>query len=72
MLFANQGFLMKVKRRDYFLKMVAGAGVAIALGGGFWNHSKLPLLENFNPLALKSGFPRSVDNAWAGAGLLSG
>jgi len=37
--------MMKINRRD-FLKIGGGAGVAIALGGGFWKWSQFPVSEN--------------------------
>jgi anaerobic selenocysteine-containing dehydrogenase len=54
---------MKIKRRD-FLKMGAGAGVAVALGGGFWRWSQFPSQEK----ALEPGIEKWVPTVCAQCG----
>jgi hypothetical protein len=56
---------MKINRRD-LLRMGGGAGVAIALGGGFWKWSQLPPAEKgLEPVSKM--FPTVQPNVWVAA-----
>ncbi len=60
---------MKINRRD-FLKMGAGAGTAIALGGGFWKWSQFPVAENLNPPGAERWVPTVCGQCMGGCGIL--
>jgi anaerobic selenocysteine-containing dehydrogenase len=62
-------FEMKFNRRD-FLKMGGGAGVAIALGGGFWKWSQLPAVENLNAPGVERWVPTVCAQCMGGCGIL--
>jgi anaerobic selenocysteine-containing dehydrogenase len=61
---------MKIKRRD-FLKMGAGAGVAIALGGGYWKWSQFPAVENLNAPGVERWVPTVCGQCMGGCGVLA-
>ena len=61
--------LMKINRRD-FLKMGGGAGVAIALGGGFWKWSQFPAVENLNAPGVERWVPTVCGQCMGGCGIL--
>jgi anaerobic selenocysteine-containing dehydrogenase len=60
---------MKVSRRG-FLKMGGGAGVAIALGGGFWKWSQFPVTENINAPGIEKWIPTVCGQCMGGCGIL--
>jgi anaerobic selenocysteine-containing dehydrogenase len=60
---------MKIKRRD-FLKMGAGAGVAVALGGGFWKWSQFPPQENGLEPGVEKWVPTICAQCGGGCGIL--
>jgi anaerobic selenocysteine-containing dehydrogenase len=60
---------MKISRRD-FLKMGGGAGAAIALGGGFYKWSELPLPEKAYPPGVESWVPTVCGQCTGGCGTL--
>ncbi len=60
---------MKITRRD-LLKMGGGAGVAIALGGGFWKWSQLPTLEGQNEPGIEKWVPTVCAQCMGGCGVL--
>ena len=60
---------MKIKRRD-FLKMGGGAGVALALGGGFWRWSQLPPLEKGLEPGVEKWVPTVCAQCMGGCGIL--
>jgi anaerobic selenocysteine-containing dehydrogenase len=60
---------MKMKRRD-FLKMGAGTGVAIALGGGFWKWSQLPPQEKGLEPGVEKWVPTVCAQCMGGCGIL--
>ena len=60
---------MKINRRD-FLKMGGGAGVAIALGGGFWKWSQFPAAENLNAPCIEKWIPTICGQCMGGCGIL--
>ena len=62
--------MMKINRRD-FLKMGGGAGVAIALGGGFWKWSQLPTLEEGNEPGTEKWVPTVCAQCMGGCGILA-
>ena len=59
---------MKVNRRD-FLKIGGGAGVAVALGGGFyrWSQISSSRKKDLNPRVSKDGSLLSAANVYQGA-----
>jgi len=61
---------MKLNRRD-FLKMGGGAGVAIALGGGFWKWSHFPSAENLNGPGIEKWVPTICAQCMGGCGILA-
>jgi anaerobic selenocysteine-containing dehydrogenase len=61
---------MKINRRD-FLKMGAGAGVAIALGGGYWKWSQFPAVENLNTPGVERWVPTVCGQCTGGCGILA-
>ncbi len=61
---------MKINRRD-FIKMGAGAGTAIALGGGFWKWSQFPFFQNLNPAGLERWIPTVCGQCMGGCGVLA-
>ncbi len=61
---------MKISRRD-FLKMGGGAGVAIALGGGFWKWSQFPVTENPNIPGVERWIPTICGQCMGGCGVLA-
>ena len=61
---------MKINRRD-FLKIGAGAGTAIALGGGFWKWSQFPVYENLNPPGVERWIPTICGQCMGGCGVLA-
>jgi anaerobic selenocysteine-containing dehydrogenase len=61
---------MKLNRRD-FLKMGAGAGLAIALGGGYWKWSQLPAVENLNAPGVERWVPTVCGQCMGGCGILA-
>ena len=60
---------MKIKRRD-FLKMGAGAGVAVALGGGFWKWSQFPPQEKALEPGVEKWVPTVCAQCMGGCGIL--
>jgi len=60
---------MKITRRD-LLKMGGGAGVAVALGGGFWKWSQLPTLEEENEPGVEKWVPTVCAQCMGGCGVL--
>jgi anaerobic selenocysteine-containing dehydrogenase len=60
---------MKFNRRD-FLKMGGGAGVAIALGGGFWKWSQFPAAEKPNVPGVEKWIPTVCAQCMGGCGIL--
>lgn len=60
---------MKLNRRD-FLKMGGGAGVAIALGGGFWKWSQFPPIEKANAPGSENWVPTICGQCMGGCGIL--
>ena len=60
---------MKLNRRD-FLKMGGGAGVAIALGGGFWQWSHFPASEKPNAPGVEKWVPTVCAQCMGGCGIL--
>jgi anaerobic selenocysteine-containing dehydrogenase len=60
---------MKINRRD-FLKMGGGAGMAIALGGGFWKWYQFPTAEKPNELGLEKWVPTVCAQCMGGCGIL--
>jgi len=60
---------MKINRRD-FLKMGGGAGVAIALGGGFWKFSQFPIAEKPNAPGVERWMPTVCGQCMGGCGIL--
>ncbi|MEW6376977.1 MAG: molybdopterin-dependent oxidoreductase [Thermodesulfobacteriota bacterium] len=60
---------MRINRRD-FLKMGGGAGVAIALGGGFWKWSQFPPVERPNPPGVEKWVPTACGQCMGGCGIL--
>ena len=60
---------MKINRRD-FLKMGGGAGVAVALGGGFWKWSQFPALEKPNEPGVERWIPTVCGQCMGGCGIL--
>lgn len=60
---------MKINRRD-FLKMGGGAGVAIALGGGFWKWSQFPVAEKPNAPGVEKWVPTVCGQCMGGCGIL--
>lgn len=61
---------MKLNRRD-FLKIGAGAGTAIALGGGFWKWSQFPAAEKLNPPGVERWIPSICGQCMGGCGILA-
>ena len=61
---------MKLSRRD-LLKMGAGAGAAIALGGGFWKWSQFPVAENLNSPGVERWIPTICGQCMGGCGVLA-
>ncbi len=64
-----KGLDMKVNRRD-FMKMGGGAGVAIALGGGFWKWSQFPVAEKPNAPGVEKWVPTVCGQCMGGCGVL--
>jgi anaerobic selenocysteine-containing dehydrogenase len=60
--------MMKLNRRD-FLKMGAGAGVATALGGGYWKWSQFPAVENLNASGVERWIPTVCGQCMGGCGI---
>jgi anaerobic selenocysteine-containing dehydrogenase len=60
---------MKLDRRD-FLKMGGGAGVAIALGGGFWKWSQFPAAEKTNAPGIEKWISTICGQCTGGCGIL--
>src|SRR4030043_25549 len=60
---------MKINRRD-FLKMGGGAGVAMALGGGFWKWSQFPVAEKPNAPGVEKWMPTICGQCMGGCGIL--
>ncbi|OGP75444.1 MAG: hypothetical protein A2W09_05945 [Deltaproteobacteria bacterium RBG_16_50_11] len=60
---------MKVNRRD-FLKMGAGAGVAVALGGGYWKWTQFPAVEKPNEPGVERWLPTVCGQCMGGCGIL--
>jgi anaerobic selenocysteine-containing dehydrogenase len=60
---------MKLNRRD-FLKMGGGAGVAIALGGGYWKWSQFPVAEKPNSPGVEKWVPTVCAQCMGGCGVL--
>ncbi len=60
---------MKLSRRD-FLKMGGGAGVAIALGGGFWRWTQLPPSSKLLPPGIEKWIPTICGQCLGGCGIL--
>jgi anaerobic selenocysteine-containing dehydrogenase len=60
---------MKINRRD-FIKMGAGAGVAIALGGGYWKWSQFPVPEKLNAPGVEKWIPTVCAQCMGGCGIL--
>ena len=60
---------MKLNRRD-FIKMGGGAGVAIALGGGFWQWSHFPASEKPNAPGVEKWVPTVCAQCMGGCGIL--
>jgi anaerobic selenocysteine-containing dehydrogenase len=60
---------MKFNRRD-FLKMGGGAGVAIAVGGGFWKWSQFPPIEKPNSPGAEKWVPTICGQCMGGCGTL--
>jgi anaerobic selenocysteine-containing dehydrogenase len=60
---------MKINRRD-FLKMGGGAGVTIALGGGFWKWSQFPVAEKPNAPGVEKWVPTICGQCMGGCGIL--
>jgi len=60
---------MKVNRRD-FLKMGGGAGVAIALGGGFWKWTQFPPVSKPNAPGVEKWVPTVCGQCMGGCGIL--
>jgi anaerobic selenocysteine-containing dehydrogenase len=60
---------MKINRRE-FIKMGAGAGTAIALGGGFLKWSQLPSVENLNSPGVEKWIPTVCGQCMGGCGIL--
>ena len=60
---------MKLNRRD-FLKMGGGAGVAVALGSGFWKWSQFPALEKPNEPGVERWIPTVCGQCMGGCGIL--
>jgi anaerobic selenocysteine-containing dehydrogenase len=60
---------MKVNRRD-FLKMGGGAGVAVALGGGFWKWPQVPVPEKLNAPGTEKWIPTVCGQCMGGCGVL--
>jgi anaerobic selenocysteine-containing dehydrogenase len=61
---------MKINRRD-FLKMGGGAGVAVALGGGFWKWSQFPVAEKPNAPGVEQWVPTICGQCMGGCGILA-
>jgi anaerobic selenocysteine-containing dehydrogenase len=62
--------MMKINRRD-LLKMGGGAGVAIALGGGFWKWTQFPVAENPYPPGVEKWVPTVCGQCMGGCGVLA-
>ncbi len=62
-------YTMKINRRD-FLKMGGGAGVALALGGGFWKWSQFPVSEKPNAPGVEKWVPTICGQCMGGCGIL--
>ena len=60
---------MKLNRRD-FLKVGGGAGVAIALGGGFWKWSQFPPVQKPNAPGVERWVPTVCGQCTGGCGTL--
>src|SRR4030042_5992315 len=60
---------MKINRRD-LLKMGGGAGVAIALGGGFWKWSQFPAVEKPNAPGVERWIPTICGQCRGGCGIM--
>lgn len=60
---------MKITRRD-LLKIGGGAGVAVALGGGFWKWSEFPLPEPTNLPGVEKWIPSVCGQCPGGCGIL--
>jgi len=60
---------MKFNRRD-FLKVGGGAGVAIALGGGFWKWSQFPPVQKPNAPGVERWIPTVCGQCMGGCGTL--
>lgn len=60
---------MKISRRN-LLKMAGGAGVAVAVGGGFWKWSQLPSVENLNEPGVEKWVPTICGQCMGGCGIL--
>jgi len=65
----SKRYSMKINRRD-FMKMGAGAGAAIALGGGFWKWIQLPPVEKLNAPGVERWIPTVCGQCTGGCGLL--
>ena len=65
----TEGFHMKISRRD-FLKMGGGAGFALAMGGGLWKWSEVPLVENVNEPGVEKWIPTICAQCMGGCGVL--
>jgi anaerobic selenocysteine-containing dehydrogenase len=62
--------MMKINRRD-FLKIGAGAGTAIVLGGGFWKWSQFPSVENLPSPGVEKWVPTVCAQCLGGCGILA-
>ena len=60
---------MKVTRRD-FIKMGSGAGVAVALGAGFWKWSQFPVPEEGVEPGVERWIPSVCGQCMGGCGIL--
>jgi anaerobic selenocysteine-containing dehydrogenase len=60
---------MKINRRD-FLKMGAGAGAAVALGGGYWKWTQFPAVEKPNDPGVERWLPTVCGQCLGGCGIL--
>lgn len=60
---------MKLNRRD-FLKMGGGAGIAFALGGGFWKWTQSPPSSKLLPPGIEKWIPTICGQCLGGCGVL--